>query len=243
MTVSDSLKSLLEGFRLTLSEPSVRKLALLPWLISLGLYPLSLFAAFYLHPYLLAMVASPADTFWASVYYTVMWAVVGLASLVGSVILSFILLITMLSLIQEPIARKVLEIYGAQIPASSGGVIAETKNLSYSMLRALALLICLAPILLASLILSLIPIFAPVGLLLAAWIIAVQCFDPVHEVMQVPLRERFRNALRNKLAYAAFGGTILALGLIPLVGIAIAPIAVAGAAKQVASLAKVLPQS
>ncbi len=230
MNIISAISSLIAGIRLTLSDVSVRKLATVPWLSALGLYPFSLLIAYYAHPYLLSWVSSPSDTFWGSLYYAVAWAVVGLVALLGSLFASFLVLLILLSFIQEPIARRVLVLSGVTIPTSSGGMLAETRALSSSVFRALGMLTLLAPLFLISLALSLIPILAPLGIACAAWILALQCFDPVFEVLQLSLKDRFKIAFNNKLAFAAFGLTVLLVAAIPLLGFIITPMAVAGAA-------------
>ena len=221
MTVLETLRGFFSGLTLCLTDQRVRQLALRPWAFAFVLYGLTLVGAYYTHPLLLNWMVSPTDSFFGKIWFGIAWLLVGLTLLIASLAISFFVALIVLSFVQEPLARHILSL--ENISTGSSPLLA-------SIVRALLMIIVLSPVLIISLCFSLIPFLAPIGIPLAAWILAVQSFDPVFETLEIPVRKRFTFALSHVIPFIAFGSVLVLGAAVPFVGFVLPPFAVAGAA-------------
>lgn len=227
MQKSRSFAALLAGIRYCLLEPSTRKFALIPWAVGLLSYAAIAYAAVLAHPYVVDLFISDSSGFWNSILYWLAWAGSALLLTAAVLVLSFVLVFVATSALLGNLAEAVLKLEGLEKPARKAGLVGEAK-------RAVALearkLLVLLPLGASVFLMALIPPLVPFSIAIAAWTLAFESLDPTFELFTLPFAQRFSFAKENWMAMTLFGLSLTAVGLIPLAGVFLPPIAVAGGA-------------
>jgi uncharacterized protein involved in cysteine biosynthesis len=225
-----AITAIFKGFGYCLFNNSVRRLAIWPWLIGLFCYILSLGGAIYLHPLLLQFLIGEPSGFWRTVLYYLVWLLSAALLLVVAGLITVMLVMVFASVFQTAIAANVLKELGRKTPPEIPGF----KGLMKETIRTVRVetfkLLWLLPVFAVVLIAGLIPVFAPIALLLGAWLLAYQFLDVVLDLYKLNTRARIMFAVRNLPLVTCFGLSLTVCWAIPLVGVLLAPVAVAAAA-------------
>ena len=224
-----TIRSVYAGFELCFGEPSVRALAMKPWiygtallvlLISIGLY--------YLHPIMVDAIEMMFGSFGA--YHEIISLIVGVFLFAFLLLWGFLLVLLLTICFQDPIAQRVLEVRGVISSSSTQSLASGVLNIGVSLLRGIAMAVFLLPLLILGFVISFFPLFMPVGFLITVWVIAIQFFDSSWEALNVPFWSRIKIATKFFYAFFCYGTAIFVLCLIPFAIFVLPPIAVAGAA-------------
>ena len=222
------------ALHLCICNGRVRKIILMPWLIGLCVSILVLIiGALYLQPALTAAAQELLGTSDSMIRSAVGWAV-GIVLYCFLALWSLCVVLLLFAFFQDQIAAAVLREHGLKLPCDAHTLGQAIRFSLRSFLRALLLLLVLLPVLLLSLLLSMTVLFAPVGFVLMSWVVAVQCFDPCGEALDLSFARRLRGSVSNLYCYVIVGAIILMLGLIPLSILFLPPLAIVSAAVLVA---------
>lgn len=225
-----AMYAVVHGLRLSFTDPQIRGLSIRPWLIGILTYIGTLAGAVMLHgPVLSRVVSSPAG-FWGHLLYGLAWTAVAGVLLMMSVFVSIVLIMVFASLYQGRIAVKALARRGVPVPPEAEGLAGLISEGRRSVVNESVKLLWLLPLGVLVFALGFIPILLPFTLFIGAWLLGYQFLDVVLDVMLVPARGRLAMAMKSPLVVVSFGGTLALLWVVPLLGILLAPAAVAGAA-------------
>ena len=164
------------------------------------------------------------------------WIITPLLWLVGGLMTGYVstLLVLMLtSPFHALLSEKVEEsITGETMPALEG-IAAALLEVPRALFREIRKFLYYAPIALAVLILTIIPVFnafAPLGwFLLGAWMMSLQFVDYPMGNHRLPFREVREACADRRLSTIGFGGTVAVATGIPLLNLVVIPAAVIGA--------------
>ena len=230
MSILRSFIALFKGFQLCLFESRIRRLAVRPWLIGAGVYIASCAAAYYAHDPLLQRIAGEPQGFLAHMLYYLARILLPLFLIILSMVATMMTVMIFASVFQTAIAVNVLQHLGASLPQDKSGLSGIVSETSRTVFTELVKALWLYPCILLSLVLGLIPFFAPVSLLLAAWLLAYNFIDIVLDVFRAGAAGRLWFSLRHGVVVICFGLSLTILWAIPLLGLFLPPVAVAGAA-------------
>ena len=228
--------AIFSGFQLCLGNAQIRKLALWPWIIGVVSAVIALPVSFSYHSRLVAAL-TPA---WGGIFHWLLAALAWIAASIGLVLASLLLSVLSVmifsSFFQTAIATTVLRDRGVPLPKPAEGLMENTQEAVRSLRVQAIKLLWLTPLLILVFLVGLFPLFFPLALLAAAWILALQFVDVVLDLYQLSARERLGFCLKNKGVLCAFGLSLTLLGLIPVLGLFLPPFATAAAAALLADL-------
>lgn len=228
-----SLLAFFKGISLCLFVPAIRRVVILPWIIGLLCYPITLYAAYSLHSPIVSYLASPSEGFFATALYWLSWLAVSGVLLISTLFISVLLVLISTAAFQTAIVEQVIRHELPESPLNNTTTLSISVIISQSF-RAIATesikLLWLIPLFITVFILGFIPFLAPFAFLLAAWLLAFQFIDIVLDVAQFPATKRIKYTAKNWIAACSFGFVITIIFLIPFAGIVLGPIATAGAA-------------
>lgn len=218
------------GIRVCLSDPRIRRLALWPWGIGLLSAILCLSYSWSIHNEVYHRLLPASASILSYLLVPLAW----LGATVGLFLISFLLSLLSVAvfggIFQTRIAETVLRERGHVIP-NPEGIHANIKDNLVSMKAQIIRLCWLLPLLCVAFVIGFVPLLFPVGLLLGAWILAVQFVDTVLDVLRVPALERLRFCLKYAWLLCGFG-LILSLGAaVPFLGLFLPPAACAATAR------------
>ncbi len=222
--------AIFKGFGFCFSQKQIRRLALWPWLIGAIVYIAAAIGASYAHGSLLSLVVSEPSGFLSYIYYGLAWILVSSLLLVGTLLITVILVMVFTGVFQTAIAVETLKHIGASVPAEQSGVAATVKEAGRTIFTESAKLFWLVPLICFTFILGLIPFLTPVALVLGGWLLAYQFIDVVLDVYRMKTRARIGFAAKHAILMVCFGLGLAACSIIPFVGLLIPPVATAGAA-------------
>lgn len=231
MATIQSSYALVKGCQLCFSDRQIRRLSIWPWIIGIGAYLATAVAAVYLFSPLLGQLVLPPAGFWSGVWYYIVAIFLGAFLSVATVVVTLTLVIVLTGFFQSSIAALVLKQSGITV-VSEGSIVSEAgRTIVVEGFKLLWLL----PLIVVSFLLFFIPLLFPFAILLSAWLLAYQFVDVVLDTLRFSAGQRLRFGLRNWSSLFVFGLTLMFIGIVPLIGIIIPPIAVAGAAWLLAS--------
>lgn len=223
--VYNALLALPTGFKLCLTNPKVRKLAIRPWIAGVFSYFASLGIAYYLHPIVLATLLAPPSSWWTKIVYYVTWLIVAVMLFLASSLLSILFVLITTAIFQTEIALAVLS--DKYQVLGDGSIIGETKR---TLFVESTKLLWLVPLFIIIFLLGLIPPLTPFSIAANCWLIAYQFVDVVLDLFKKGSFERLKFARKNWLFLIVIGASMSILWAIPFVGILIPPAAIAGTA-------------
>ena len=219
-----------QGFGFCLSKQQIRRLALWPWAIGALVYVAVAVGAVYSHSPLLGMLVSEPTGFISHVLYWLAWLLVSGLLLVGTLLLTVIIVMIFTGVFQTAIATETLKTIGAAVPEDESGVKATLKETGRTILTESAKLIWLVPLICLTFVIGLIPLMTPIALVMGAWLLAYQFVDVVLDVYRIKTRARISFGMRHGVLLVSFGLGLAACAIIPFVGLLIPPVATSGAA-------------
>ena len=219
--------ALLHGIRLCLFNPSVRKHAKWPVLVGTFTYPAALYGAYQSHATVLGWLVSSPEGVWKTVLYWLAWLLTAALLFVGSFIVTVCLVMVFTSVFQSAIAQAVIKEHNPDAHFPDNSLIGEAAR---TILVESTKLIWLLPLIVLVFFVGFIPLFAPVALILGAWLLAYQFVDVVLDLFHVSARKRFRFGRIYFRSLVMFGLALTLCWAIPFLGIFLAPAATAGAA-------------
>jgi uncharacterized protein involved in cysteine biosynthesis len=225
-----ALASFWEGLTLCVLNAKVRKIVLLPWLVGMAIaVVVFLIGAFYIHPLFTAAAEMTLGSGSSMFHALISWAV-GLALYGFLTLWSLCLILMLFAFFQDEIAAAVLREKGVALARDEYGM---TRLIVFNVLsfgRAILVLLFILPILAIAFICSLTGVLAPIGFLLMGWAVAIQCFDPCYEVLDVSFSTRCGRAFSRLYTYLWFGTLIMVVSFIPFSLLFVPPVAIASAA-------------
>jgi uncharacterized protein involved in cysteine biosynthesis len=230
MKLAKSCTALFHGLRFCFTVSTVRSLALWPWFLGLVTYVASVVTAYYCHSLILQSMIEAPQGFWGSALYSAAWVLVAFFLLVGTLIVSVVVVLILTSVFQTAIAARVLLHLGRQVPEETPGLKGIVKEAARSVAVESLKLLWLLPLFLLLFLVGLIPIFTPFAIILAAWLLAFQFVDITLDIYRISSGGRFRFCLRHALPLTCFGLTLTVFWAIPLLGWVLPPAASAAAA-------------
>lgn len=221
--------AILKGLDLCLRKPSVRRLAVVPWILGAFCYIASVIGAYHAHPLLLEWAVGDPEGFWRHILYWFAYLSFAVLLLLVTLILTMTLVMLCTSVFQTAIVQRVLEELREPFPEEQAGMRGLVKETGRTIVVEAAKLLWLLPLMLIVLIIGFIPLLTPFALLLGAWLLAYQFIDIVLDVYRVPARARFRFARQHSFLLVSFGLSLSICWAVPFLGILLPPAAVAGA--------------
>lgn len=222
---------LLRGVGL-LSKPGIRPYVLIPLLINIVIFSLLVWLGIDQFEQLMNRFL-PKDDSWLAWLRWLLWPLFTLAI----VLVIFYTFTVIANLIAAPfnglLAEKVERYLGGELAAEPSGakqmmkevlpsILSELRKLFYFLLRAIPLLI-----------LFLIPVLnvaAPfLWLLFSAWFLAIEYGDYPMANHKLTFKQQHQRLKRVRMTSLAFGGTLTAMMMVPLLNFVAMPAAVAGA--------------
>ena len=227
------LRALVQGVRLCVGDPAVRRSALRPWLIGIVCALAAIAGVFYGHGYVVGRIVSPPSSILTGALYVAVWLVAALSLTALAIGASLMIVMALSGIYQTQIAEHVLRRFGAvQESAPGSGIRQAMRTISIELTK----LLWMVPVFVALFLLGLIPLLWPIVLPLTAWFIAYQAIDFALDVLGMGVLERLGYAVRHSGSVVLYGLGLVVVGLIPFAIIVLPPIAVAGGAYLVAEL-------
>lgn len=226
----NSLTALFRGGLICVREREVRRLAIWPWLIGAVTYMLLVVLCLYSYLPLLHWIVPAATGIWNTLLTGIVGVFLVFFLSVMVLLCSLIVVLVFAGTFQSAIATHVLQSMGVAVSVESPGLTGTLSEIWRSLKVETLKLLWLLPLGIGLLVIGFIPLFAPVACVVGVWLLAYQFLDTVLDVLKVPVVERLRFARKNCLPIAMFGMTLSVCCLIPLVGMLLPPVAVAGAA-------------
>ena len=222
---------LLRGLRL-LTKPGVRPFVLIPLLVNIVVFSLLIWLGIDQFEQLINRFL-PDDESWLAWLRWLLWPLFAIAL----VLVVFYTFTVIANLIAAPfnglLAEKIESYLGGEPPSQPGGakqlmkeilpsLYSELRKLFYFLLRAIPLLI-----------LFFIPVLNTVApflwLLFSAWYLALEYGDYPMANHSLPFKEQHRRLKQARLTSLAFGGSLTAMMMVPVLNFVAMPAAVAGA--------------
>lgn len=229
MKLFSPIRALLQGFRICFSHKEIFRLCLWPWTLGAICSLLSVLVAIPAHANLLQWLVGEPTGLWTQLLYYIAWLLVALSLLLCSMLLSLLIVFAMSAAFQTAIATHVLKLQGVAVasePSNAAALFKETvRNITSELLKLLWIL----PLGICVLILGFIPILLPLALVIGAWLLAYQFVDVPLDVLKMSVSKRLGFALRHSLQLVLFGFTLGVFWAVPLLGLLLPPVAVAGA--------------
>ena len=221
----DGPRHLWLGYRLLL-RPGVRGFMLIPLLGNLLLYGLAAMLAFYGLDVALDRWLPPIADWLRWLLYPLLAALLLVAAFFSFTLIGNLMLAPFNGLLSERVERALIEA-AARAPDESAWVMVKRSS-RLALWRLGFILIRLAGVFL----LGLIPIIGvaalPLGVLLGAWLLALEFSDAPLGNWGWSLEQQRALFRRNRLAFIGFGLAAMGLALVPVLNIALIPAAVAG---------------
>lgn len=216
-------RCLVEGFRLLL-QPGLRRFVLLPALGNFVLFALAAMLAFW--------GLDAAVTHYIPQQSWLRWVLFPLLA-IGLLLLSLAAFTMVANLLLGPflglLAEKVNARLGGPPPAGGEGGWREfRRGIGLELRRLGYVALCWLVVLLVGLVPVVNLLAAPLGLLLAAWMLALEHAAHALGLHRLPLREQLRFLRANRIAALSFGFASMGLLLVPIVNLMLLPAAVAG---------------
>ncbi len=224
MNFLDPIIAPFKGIELVFTDGNLRRLAIRPWLIGFVAYIFSVVAAVKAHPYLMGQIAPSGSSVGETIIGFFAWIGISLVLLMGTVILTVVIVLICGAVYHTNIARYVLNQSGVTLPAESA--LAEIGRTAFTESFKL---LWLLPLLLLTFILGLIPFLTPFAFILGSLLLSYQFFDYPLEVIRLGPFSRLGFLLSHVFAATLFGATLILIGTIPFVAFLLPPAAVAGA--------------
>lgn len=217
--------ALLQGFRLCLFNPVIRKLSLIPWLIGLFIYAIGASVAWYWHSDIVSHYAASPDSLWSHITYIATWLGVALLLVVLVSVVSIVIILIATATVQAEIVQATLTATQNSYSNTEAGAI---KEVTRTVLAESFKLLWLVPASILIALVGLVPILTPFAIVVGAWLLAYQFVDIVLDTLKYGGIQRLGFSLRHAIPISIFGLTLLALWAVPLVGWLLPPVAVAG---------------
>jgi CysZ protein len=215
---------LIEGFRM-LAQPGLRRFVLLPALGNILLFALAAGVALWGLETALATWL-PEQAGWLR-WLLFPLLVIGL--LIGSLLAFTVLANLLLGPFLGLLANKVNERLGGAPPAAGEGLLADLLRDAGMELRRLGyILLCSTGVLLLGLVPLLNLLAAPLGLLLTAWLLAMEHAAHALGLRRLSLSEQLSFLRLNRIGALGFGFASLGVLLVPFLNLVLLPAAVCG---------------
>lgn len=216
--------AVLVGFRLCLTDRTVRSLACKPWLIGSICWIILATLSVYTHSSVLSFLVSPGQSWWSEIYWGFMWLFVGLLLFVVSTLLSVVCVSLAGGVYQSQIALHIIKNSGIELPLDLSIIQEASRSVAVESLK----LSILLPLMIACFLMAMFPLLTPIALLISSWLMGFQFIDISLDLTRAPVISRLKMALSRWMTVACFGATLLILS--PFIGIILPPIAAAAAA-------------
>lgn len=218
---------LLEGFRI-LIKPGIRRYVILPLLANLLLFTGLIYGAWQLAVHSQQQLENWLPQ-WLNFASWLIWPVMALMALLlliyGFTALGNLIAAPFNAFLSETVERQ----YGLISEDDSMSLSRMLASIPASLWRECQKLLYSIPWLILAFILSFIPLLNLLGLLISAWLLAIQYLDYPADNHRI----RFRSALalirQKRLSAAGFGATVFLASMVPLVNILTMPAAVCSA--------------
>ncbi|MDD2943383.1 MAG: EI24 domain-containing protein [bacterium] len=218
--------ALLQGLRLCLRDHKVRRLALWPFLIGSLCYVICLAGSYHFHSHVLAFLLPDWSGFFASVAWVVCWFFAFVIVMLGSALLSLLMVMIFAGLFQSMIAEEILS-RADMLPASDSGIVPLAQDLFRTAWQELVKFLIFLPVWIVLLIFGFLPFFTVPAFVMAAWLLGYQFLDIPLDAVRWPLGRRLGFALRRPLLTIGFGAILVVFW--PFVGFILPPVASAAA--------------
>ncbi len=212
------------GFQLCFS--SLRKYCLIPWTTGTLVYFFCLYISFKKYSFFVTYLKSTSTGFVDWIFEYSAWLIVALALFFVSSLISIVIVLIANCFYKSKIIFAVLKKENAILPIQNDNLFLEFKRTTIVEIKKIFFLM---PIYILSLILGLTGLLTIPAFLLSSLLLAFQFLDEVLDLYQINARTRIAFTINNFFSIIGFGISLSFLFLIPLMGIFMAPAAIAGA--------------
>jgi len=222
MRIGSVVSAYFQTCSMLLSNAKLRALMLRPFLAGLAVYLVSLGIGLYFFGEIRAVIDPELQNWVRLIVNPLIWIATLLIVLFGSVVLVVILTLSLLGILQVPLAKEVLQLKGFQLPIESGSV----RGFSASLVWEGAKLIVVILIGIIAVLLGIFPLLLPISIILSGWIIGFESFDVALEAGGKTVTQRIKLILKNSPVILAVGLGGLVFALIPFAAIILPSVSV-----------------
>jgi len=224
------ISAYLEAIALLAGNARLRSLMLRPFLVGVIVYLVGISLGVYFFSDIRAIIDPELQSWFAYLVNPLIWLATLLIVLVGSLFLVVIITLSLLGILQTPIAEEVFSLKGVTIQKEPTSI----RRVTFLVIWELIKLILVLTLVIGALLIGLFPLFLPVSFIISAWIVGFESFDVALDAAGKPIRQRLKLTLRNPLLVTISGAGGVALALIPFVAIILPSLAVTSAAIMIA---------
>ncbi len=206
---------------------NLKKYCVIPWLIGVFAYFVSLSILYSYYDELSYYLKIENYKYLSILSNYFAWFVVNIFILFCSSLISILTVLILNAVNSSNIAYEVLKLENAKLPTMPDSYLRETARVVTVEVKKLVLLL---PLFIFSFVLTISGVFTILGFILSSFLLMFQFIDITLDLYQIPVRRRVSIIFANIFSMLIFGMTLNLVFIIPLLGIFIAPIAVASAA-------------
>lgn len=213
------------ALKLIAGNARMRSLMLRPFLTGLALYIVAIAIGFYFFSSISAALTPDWGGWLLAIITPLVWLASILIVIIGSLLLVAVLTLSLLGILQTPLAEQVLTLNHIALPATPTTPSGLTKNLIWESVK----LVVAIGLTITAVIIGFIPILLPVSVVISAWIIGFESFDVALDAAGHRIRSRVRVIFSHPflVLLSGLGGVILAI--IPFAAVVMPSIAVISA--------------
>lgn len=201
-------------------------MALWPFFIGTLSYVICLVGSYYLHSRVLEFLLPDWSGFFASIAWVMCWLFAFVIVMLGSALLSLMLVMVFAGLFQSMIAEEILS-RANLLPVSNSGLVPLARDLLRTAWHEMMKFLIFLPVWIAVMLFGFLPFLTVPAFILAAWLLGFQFLDIPLDAMRWPLGRRLGFALRHPVLTSIFGAMLAILW--PFAGFILPPVASAAA--------------